>query len=141
MVSENSLMDCMCRAAVLVVVLGAVVPKDTVAQSHPGWCQGVGNKHGSIAVCNPSPDPSLGHSPPQATPTYPVPTPVPQRTPQPSSQSAGTASYPVPQPIEQRVPQLVQARSLAGSAAGSLAGAAAGAAIALAGLVLRLPRL
>ncbi len=109
MVSERSLMDCMWRAAALVVVLGAVVPKDTVAQSHPGWCQGVGNKHGSIAVCNPSPDPSLGHRPPQATPTYAVPTPVPQRTPQLSSQPSGTAGYPVPQPVEQHIPQLEQA--------------------------------
>ena len=80
------------RAAALVVVLGAVLPRHAVAQSHPGWCQGVGNKHGSVAVCNPTPDPNLGHGPPQATPTYVVPTPVPQRTPQLSSQPSGSSS-------------------------------------------------
>jgi hypothetical protein len=116
MVSEKTMMDFTRRAAVLMVVVGGVLPKDTVAQSHPGWCQGVGNKHGSVAVCNPTPNPNLGHSPPQATPTYAVPTPVPQTVAQPMlvPQQVPTPTPPatpqqVPQPVAQPmlVPQQV----------------------------------
>jgi hypothetical protein len=106
MVSETMVMGFMRRAAVLMVVVGAVLPKDTVAQSHPGWCQGVGNKHGSVAVCNPTPDPNLGHSPPQATPTYAVPTTVPQQVAQPMLVPQQVPT-PTPQATPQQVPQTV----------------------------------